>query len=92
MDVDIRDLPFPIRTIEVTPLEGHRISFVLLCGDEGARKAGTFDLRPYLSKGIFKKLNDPQVFNAVHIENDAPTWPGEIDIAPERLYTDCIPE
>lgn len=91
MDVDIRDLPFPIRAVEVAPLEGHRISFVLLCGDEGVRKSGVFDMEPYLTKGIFKKLNDPQVFNAVYIENDAPTWPGEIDIAPERLYTDCVP-
>ncbi len=36
--------------------------------------------------GVFASLADPTLFAAVRVELGAPTWPGEIDIAPDALH------
>ena len=36
--------------------------------------------------GVLKPLRDPKVFAEVALEHGAPTWPGEIDLAPDALY------
>ena len=41
--------------------------------------------------GLFRQLEDPNVFDAARIEYGTVTWPGGIDIAPEELYENCIP-
>lgn len=79
----IKDIP-PVDVISVRPLEGYRLAVTFENG-----KSGTFDMRPYLYKGVFRALQDPSVFRAVRVEGGTATWPGDIDIAPERLYTDC---
>ena len=47
-----------------------------------------FDMSKYLERGMFKRLKDTSVFNAVRLVFGAPTWPGNIDIAPERVRSD----
>lgn len=59
---------------------------LLLQFEDGA--TGVFDVAPYLDKGVFSKLRDPDVFRAVRIVGGTVAWPGGIDIAPERLYSD----
>ena len=54
-------------------------------------KKGLFDFEPYLDRGIFKALRDPSFFRQAYVANDTIAWPNSIDIAPERLYTDCKP-
>jgi len=36
--------------------------------------------------GVFASLREPSMFEAVHVEPGAVTWPGEIDLAPDALY------
>ncbi|MEX8499237.1 DUF2442 domain-containing protein [Leptothrix ochracea] len=48
-------------------------------------KKGTFDMTPYLERGVFRELKDPHYFNQVGIVLGAVTWPHEQDIAPETL-------
>ncbi len=36
--------------------------------------------------GVFAALKDPAVFQQVHVEGGAVTWPGEIDLAPDAMY------
>jgi len=36
--------------------------------------------------GVFASLADERQFNRVYLEHGAPTWPGDISIAPDRLY------
>lgn len=81
---DVRDIPL-VDVVEVVPLESFKlyVSF-----EDGA--SGIFDVSPYLDKGVFKALRDIAVFNAVRVDNGTAVWPGNIDIAPERLYTDMI--
>jgi len=45
-----------------------------------------FDVKPYLDKGIFTKLQDQIFFNQAYVGCDTVCWPGNLDIAPETLY------
>ena len=45
-----------------------------------------FDARPYLTKGVFVRLQNPQLFKQAYVAFDTVCWPGELDIAPETLY------
>ncbi len=36
--------------------------------------------------GALAPLSDPKFFAEVGLEHGAPTWPGEIDLAPDALY------
>jgi hypothetical protein len=57
---------------------------------EDGRK-GIFDLKPYLTKGAFRKLQDIHYFDQVGIMFGAVTWPNEQDIAPETLLDGLLP-
>ena len=39
-------------------------------------KKRTFDVTPYLDKGIFKKLQDKRMFDSAHVENGTVVWSG----------------
>jgi len=45
-----------------------------------------FDMRPYLSYPVFRRLENPGFFSLAHVDYGTVTWPGDIDIAPETLY------
>lgn len=45
-----------------------------------------FDMHPYLNKGIFKELNDINLFKTVKVAFDSIEWLNEADIDPETLY------
>ena len=50
-----------------------------------------FDARPYLEKGVFQRLKDPQLFKQAYAAYDTVCWPGNLDIAPETLYDKSLP-
>ena len=52
---------------------------------------GVFDLKPYLSHGVFRELQDKNYFSQVYIMFGAVTWPHEQDIAPETLVAGLKP-
>ena len=45
-----------------------------------------FDARPYLDRGVLKRLQDITMFKQAFVALDTVCWPGNIDIAPETLY------
>lgn len=62
-----------------------RVDFHLeLAFSNGERRL--FDARPYLEKGVFTQLKDPQRFAQAYVAFDTVCWPGGLDIAPETLY------
>ena len=45
-----------------------------------------FDMKPYLDKGDFKRLKEPNLFNQAYVAFDTVCWPGNLDISPATLY------
>jgi len=45
-----------------------------------------FNVRPYIEKGLFKKLQDINLFKQAFVSLDTVCWPGDLDIAPETIY------
>ena len=54
-------------------------------------RRGVFDFRPYLDFGPYAPLRDVKLFMKAHVAYDTVVWSDDIDIAPERLYSDCTP-
>ncbi|GAB6043926.1 DUF2442 domain-containing protein [Endothiovibrio diazotrophicus] len=70
----------------VRPLDNYRIHVQIEDGREGI-----FDLKPYLDRGVFRKLRDKRYFDRVGIVFGAVTWPHEQDIAAETLVAGMVP-
>ena len=49
--------------------------------------AGRVQLRPEDLTGALAPLLDEQFFGQVFIDHGAVAWPGEIDLAPDAMYT-----
>lgn len=47
-----------------------------------------FDVKPYLSIGIFQELQDKNLFVQAKPFNGTVVWPNELDFDPDRLYLD----
>jgi hypothetical protein len=49
---------------------------------------GEVDLSELVGKGVFKRWEDVREFSQVFLdaESGAPSWPGELDVAPDALY------
>lgn len=62
-----------------------------LCLEFENHERRVFDVSPYLVKGVFRQLKNPDIFCRAHIGGGTVMWPGEIDIAPETLYNDSVP-
>lgn len=45
-----------------------------------------FDVKPFLSKGIFKELLNPEIFNSVQVTDGSVQWNNEADFCPDTLY------
>jgi Protein of unknown function (DUF2442) len=45
-----------------------------------------FDVKPYLSIGIFKELKNADVFNSVKIIDGTIQWLNDADFCPDTLY------
>ena len=46
-----------------------------------------FDMKPYLTKGVFAELMDQSLFRSVHVCFDTIEWGNGADLCPEVLYT-----
>ena len=78
----------PIKVCGIRPQEGNKLWVRFTNGE-----AKIFDFTPLLDKPAFHDLADPQVFNQVYIDFGIPVWKdGDIDIAPEYLYNNGVPD
>jgi hypothetical protein len=69
------------RVVSVDTLDGYKLNILF---NNGERKV--FDVSPYLSKGLFARLRDPELFKQAYVAYDTVCWPGNLDIAPETLF------
>lgn len=47
-------------------------------------------MKPLIGKGPWEHLASLSFFKTVSIDCGTAVWPGDIDIAPEELYENCI--
>jgi hypothetical protein len=45
-----------------------------------------FDVKPYLTRGIFVRLCDPALFQAAHVVAGSVEWPGGLDLSYDTVY------
>jgi len=48
------------------------------------------DMKPYLHRGVFKELEDKDMFNTAHLSFDTVAWKNNVDLAPEILHEKSI--
>ena len=53
-------------------------------------EAKSFDVKPYLDKGIFRELKDLRNFNAVKPFLGSVQWRNGQDFCPDTLYVDSV--
>lgn len=50
-----------------------------------------FDMKPYLSRGIFIRLQNPALFQAAAVVAGSVEWPGGLDLSYDTLYLESRP-
>ena len=76
----------PISVKAVRPLDGYKLLVRFMTDEQKI-----FDFMPLLDKPCFAPLEDKAVFDRAYVDYGTVTWnDGEIDIAPERLYSDGV--
>lgn len=69
------------RIKNVEPLEDYKI---LVIFDNGEKRIK--DMKPYLEKGVFKKLKDKKFFESVKLAYGTITWGNDIDLCADSIY------
>ena len=67
--------------IKVEPFKDYKL---LLTFNNNEKKIK--DMKPYLDKGVFKKLNNINFFNTVEIKYGTISWGENIDMCADSLY------
>ena len=75
------------RVKTVTALSSHRLSIVFT---DGQRRC--LDVAPYLAFPVFQALRDPKLFGQVAADHGTVAWPGGIDLDPDSVFLECLPE
>jgi len=72
-----------VRIVSAQPLPGCRLKVVFNDGS-----AGVFAVEPERRGGVFLKLLEPRVFDAVTLNPDfgCVEWPGGIDLCPDMMH------
>ena len=52
-------------------------------------ECGLLDMKPYLNLGVFKRIQNPSVFETVHVSFDTIAWESGADLDPEFIYEKC---
>ncbi|HXU34872.1 MAG TPA: DUF2442 domain-containing protein [Blastocatellia bacterium] len=75
---EIASLP---HVVSVRALEDYEVEVTF---ENGERRI--FDVKPYMTHGVFTRLKDRSLFEAVRVVAGSIEWPGEIDLSYETLY------
>ena len=51
----------------------------------------TFDVKPFLSRGVFTRLQDRSLFQAARVVAGSVEWPGGLDLSYDTLYVESRP-
>ena len=72
-----------VRIVSAEPLPQYQLKVVFSDGS-----TGVFNVEPQQRGGVFLKLLDAQVFNAVTVNEDfgCVEWPGGVDLDPDVMH------
>jgi hypothetical protein len=70
----------------VRPLDDYCIEALF---ENGERRI--FDLKPYLNRGVFARLQKPGLFQAARVVAGSVEWPGGLDLSYDTLYVEGQP-
>jgi hypothetical protein len=73
------------RVIDVQTLDDYKL---LLTFENKEKKV--FDVKPYLSIGIFRELISPEMFNSAKTVDGTVQWSNEADFCPDTLYIESF--
>ena len=79
----LSDSKMPWRVVAMTVADDRALLVRFVDGTEGTVRFGQGFYR-----GVFAHLLDPEAFAQVRLEMGAVTWPGELDLAPDRMHQD----
>ena len=71
---------------QVRPLEDYQLELIF---ENGERRI--FDVKPYLKRGVFVRLQNHAVFQVVRVVAGSVEWPGELDLSYDTLYLESQP-
>ena len=71
---------------QVRPLEDYQLEVFF---ENGERRI--FDVKPYLKRGVFVRLQNRATFQAVRVVAGSVEWPGELDLSYDTLYLESQP-
>ncbi len=76
-----------VRIVSASPLTGFRLQVAFNDG-----LVGIFPVEPERRGGVFLKLLEPQIFNAVSVNPDfgCVEWPGGIDLCPTAMHEEMF--
>ena len=70
----------------VVPLDGYRLELVFENGE-----CRVFDVKPYLHRGAFVRLQELAAFRAARVIAGSVEWPGGLDLSYDTLYLESQP-
>ena len=70
----------------VRPLDDYRLEIVF---ENGERRI--FDVKPYLYRGVFVRLQNRALFEAAQVVAGSVEWPGGLDLSYDTLYLESQP-
>jgi hypothetical protein len=71
---------------DVRPLDDYRLEVSF---ENGERRV--FDVKPYVYRGIFVRLQDRALFQAARVVAGSVEWPGGLDLSYDTLYLEGQP-
>lgn len=72
--------------VSVTPADDYRLDIVFENGEQRI-----FDVKPYLNRGVFVRLQNPTTFAAARVVAGSVEWPGGLDLSYDTLYLESEP-
>lgn len=70
----------------VRPLEDYEMEVIFENGDHRI-----FDVKPYLQRGVFVRLQNRATFQAARVVAGSVEWPGGLDLSYDTLYLESRP-
>lgn len=70
----------------VRALDGHQLALEFENGEQRV-----FDVKPYLNRVIFIRLQNDELFQTARVVAGSVEWPGELDLSYDTLYFESQP-